>query len=169
MVQLPRLGHDPAGQAVTPRFKEWIEGAQLQGSRDTHIAFATAEVDERLTGYRRAEHWWRAAQVAAWALIIILGLLGAALGGTGSHHTIAVLAGGLVATLTAFTQAAHPGRQADGYEAARRAIRDEVWALLEGVDQYAKLDTDEERWKTCVTEIRKIVRDKRGKTQLELP
>jgi hypothetical protein len=76
--------------------------------------------------YKRAGSWWRLAQVAIWLLIALLGLLGAVLAATKTQTSIAVLAGGLVATLTAFTSSAHPGRQADGYENARLAIRDQT-------------------------------------------
>jgi hypothetical protein len=79
-----------------------------------------------------------------------------------------VVAGGLVATLTTFSQAAHPGRQADGYQDARLAIRDEAWDLLTNANDYECLKTDEERFKHFAEKVRDIVRRKRTATQFQL-
>jgi hypothetical protein len=67
-----------------------------------------------------------------------------------------------VAALSAFTSAAHPGRQADEYGTARLAIRDQAWNLLNKTGGYKDLETDDERYEEFVNKIRDIVRSKLG-------
>jgi hypothetical protein len=162
------VDRDPDDETVARRFNEWIAGAQLPEPKDVHVDYAKVEVVGRLQSYQRTGSSWRIAQVAIWLFTAFLGLLGAALAVTDAEHTVAVVAGGLVATLTTFTQAAHPGRQADGYENARLAIRDEAWDLLTNAGDYEGLTTDEERFKHFAEEIRDIVRLKRTVTQFQL-
>jgi hypothetical protein len=160
---------DRNDETVARLFKEWIASAELPPEQaEIHTEFAKAEVESRLMSYKRVGSWWRGAQVAIWLFIAVLGLLGAALAATKTHPTVAVIAGGLVATLTAFTSAAHPGRQADGYANARLAIRDQAWDLLNKTGDYKGLETDEERFEKLVEEIRDIVHRKRTATQFQL-
>jgi pheromone shutdown protein TraB len=160
---------DGVDVTVSALFKEWIDKADLPDRQSKIYAdFAKMEVEERLRSYKEVGSRWRTAQVAIWTLIAALGLLGAALAVTESQHTIAVIAGGLVATLTAFTSAAHPGRQADGYEIARLKIRDQAWDLLIELGDYENLKTDEKRFEMFAVEIRNIVHRKRTATQFQL-
>lgn len=160
---------DGVDVTVSTLFEEWIDKADLPDKQSKiHADFAKMEVEERLRSYKEVGSRWRTAQVAIWILIAALGLLGAALAVTESQHTIAVIAGGLVATLTAFTSAAHPGRQADGYVKARLDIRDQAWDLLNELGDYKDLKTDETRFETFATAIRNIVHRKRTATQFQL-
>ena len=72
------------------------------------------------------------------------------------------------AALSAFTSAAHPGRQADEYETARLAIRDQAWNLLNTTGGYKDLETDDERYVEFVNKIRDIVHRKRAATHIQM-
>jgi Protein of unknown function (DUF4231) len=134
-----------------------------------HKAFAEVEFERRLREYQKSATRWRVVQVGIWLTIAFLGLLGSVLAAVESGHIIAVVAGSLVAILTTFTQAAHPGRQADGYNNARREIRDEAWDLLNGTGRY-KGETDEaQAFKRFTERVREIVNLKRSATQLQMP
>jgi hypothetical protein len=154
---------------VAKLLQERLERLPEPKDEDVHKAFGKVEFERRLRDYRRAASLWRAAQVGSWLAIASLGLLGSVLAAVESGHIIAVVAGSLVAILTTFAQAAHPGRQADGYQNARRAIRDEAWDLLNGTGDYEKETDEAQAFKMFAGRIRKIVTDKRSVTQLHLP
>jgi hypothetical protein len=163
------MSRDPNDETVVRLFTEWIERAQLPPEQaEVRMKFAEAEIDHRLISYEKKGFWWRVAQVAIWLLIAALGLLGAALAAAKTADTVAVVAGGLVAALSAFTSAAHPGRQADEYETARLAIRDQTWNLLNKTGGYKDLETDDERYEEFVNKIRDIVHRKRAATHIQM-
>jgi hypothetical protein len=135
---------------------------------DVHKAFAEVEFERRLREYRKLATRWRAAQVGSWLAIVSLGLLGSVLAAVESGRIIAVVAGSLVAILTTFAQTAHPGRQADGYDNARRAIRDEAWDLLNGTGHYNDETGETHAFKVFAERIREIVTLKRSATQFQL-
>jgi hypothetical protein len=147
----------------------WIEKAKLP-EEDVYKAFAKEEFEKRLRSYRCRGRAWRCAQILIWLSIALLGLLGSILAATNSATVIAIVAGALVGILTTFTQAAHPGRQADGHETARLEMRDEAWALLSGTDRYEKKGeeslTDDKAFKTFIKQIRTIVKHKRDATRI---
>lgn len=142
--------------------------------QEVYKAFAEEEFEKRLKSYRLRGRAWRCAQILIWLSIALLGLLGSVLAATNTASTVAIVAGALVGILTTFTQAAHPGRQADGHEAARLAMRDEAWALLSGTDRYEKTEgkdgeeslTDEKAFKTFIKQTRTIVKAKRDATRI---
>jgi hypothetical protein len=154
---------------VVRLLEEWIENAQLS-EKDIYRTFAKTEFEQRLRSYRWLGRVWRGAQILTWLAIALLGLLGSILAATNTASTIAIVAGALVGILTTFSHAAHPGRQADGYESARLAIRDEAWALLCKTDSYEKKDakslTTEEEIRTFVKHIRTTVKLKRAATRI---
>lgn len=151
----------------------WIENAKLS-EKDVYKAFARAEFEKRLRSYRWRGRVWRGAQILIWLTIALLGLLVSVLAATDTASVVAIVAGAVVAILTTFTQAMHPGRQADAHETARLAIRDEAWALLCETDRYEKVvgkkgqesPTDEKAFKTFVKQIRAIVKSKRDATRI---
>ncbi len=155
---------------------DWIEDAGLP-EKDVCEAFVDAEFVTRLRNYRYWGIAWRCAQILIWLAIALLGLLGSVLAATHTASIVAIVAGALVGILTTFSHAAHPGRQADGYEAAEHAMLDEAWALLNGIDPYEKAAgetgaengqpiADGEAFKTFVKQIRTIVKRKRDATRI---
>lgn len=151
----------------------WIENAKL-AREDVYKAFVTEEFEKRLRTYRCRGRVWRGAQILIWLSIALLGLLGSVLAATDTANTIAIVAGALVGILTTFTQAAHPGRQADAHEVVRLAMRDEAWALLSGIDPYGKaVDkenrkplTPEEAFTVFIEQVRALVKSKREATRI---
>lgn len=160
---------DEVDITVGTLFTEWIDQANLPEEQSKiHTSFAKMEIEDRLRSYKEVGSRWRTVQVAIWILIAALGLLVSALAVTESQHTIAVIAGGLVATLTAFTSAAHPGRQADSFVDARLQIRDQAWDLLNELGAYENLKTDERRFEKFAMKTRSIVHRKRTATHLQM-
>jgi hypothetical protein len=150
----------------------WIQNTKLP-KNDVYKAFANAEFKKRLRSYRFRGRVWRGAQILTWLAIALLGLLGSVLAAASTGDTgriFAIVAGALVGILSTFSQAAHPGRQADAHETARLAIRDEAWALLNGIEPYEKTGkeplTPEEAFKKFITQIRTIVKRKRAATRI---
>jgi hypothetical protein len=171
-VKFPLKGSDKSDVAVVRLVSKWIENAKLS-DEDVHQTFVKAELKARLKSYRSWGRVWRGAQIGLWLAVALLGLVGSVLAMAHAASGVAIVAGALVGILTTFSQAAHPGRQADGYETARLAMRDEAWALLCETGRYEKAEgkeplTAEESFKAFVEQIREIVKRKRTATQLKL-
>jgi hypothetical protein len=172
---IPPISKEDEDATVVYLLQKRLKRLPERHGEDVHKSFADVEFKERLRQYGNWAKGWRAAQVGIWLAVASLGLLGSVLAAVESGQIIAVVAGALVATLTTFAQAARPGLQADGYTAAKRAMRDEAWDLLNGTgDRYeSKPDeepkTDEEAFKAFAEQIRQIVKVKRSTTQLQLP
>jgi hypothetical protein len=170
----PCLKRSDKGDAVVGRLVfVWIENAKLP-QEDVYKAFVEEEFKKRLRSYRCRGRVWRGAQILIWLSIALLGLLGSVLATTDTASIFAILAGAGVAILTTFTQAAHPGRQADAHEDARLLMRDEAWALLSGIYPYEKAGdkedreplTPEEAFMLFIKRVRTIVKSKRDATRI---
>lgn len=163
---------DLSDEEVVKLFRAWISTDEPMTQTDQdqiRMGFADAEVEGRLKSYKRAATSWRLAQVFLWAVIAGLGVAAAALGVNGSDGVAPVIVGSLIATLTGFTSAAHPGRLADEFENARLEIRDHAWSLLTKIgpykDQADGTMTDDKRFEYFAAEVQKIVIRKRGATR----
>jgi hypothetical protein len=163
-----RISKNEENAAVTRLLNERLERLPERNGEDVHKTFADIEFGSRLGDYARSSTLWRVAQVGIWLTIASLGLLGSVLAAVESGHIIAVAAGALVATLTTFAQAARPGLQADGYDNAQRAMRDEAWDFLNGTGDYADKTDEAQEFETFTERIRKIVIRKRSATQFQL-
>jgi hypothetical protein len=157
----PRANQEDA--ALAELVVAWVNDTAKPEDREVELAFVDAEFDDRLTSYRASSRWWRVAQMAAWISTALLELLVAVLAGLKTGHGISIVAGALVATLTTFSQARHPGKRADGYLDARLELRDQAWDLLNHIGAYAQLNKD-----NChdqfVTHVREVVNRKRTAT-----
>jgi hypothetical protein len=177
-----KTGDNNDRRSLGPRRKPWRQHGL--GHEDTKLAalvkawaektwkgdcikrtFIETELEARLRSYRNQARWWRIVQVSIWLLITVLGLLISVLAGFKTGHGFTIIAGALVATLTALTNATHPSKQADGYLTARLALRDEGWYLLNKTGEYAALD-NEQRYAHFLDQVHKIVQTKRTSTNL---
>jgi hypothetical protein len=162
--------HSEEDRVVSERLRERIdELPAVRDSKEVRKAFVETEFTKRMRSYESRAKWWRVAQVGIWAAIALLGLLITILSSSQSGHVLAAVAGALVAILTTFVQAAHPGQQADAYNAARRAMRDEAWDLLNGTGDYVRMTNAELAYKEFVKKIRTYVLRKRTAAHFETP
>ena len=142
--------------------RAWIETA-MSGKDEVALPFVKGELDWRLGWYRSQTSRWRRVQIATWLVTAILGLLVSVLAGLKTGHTVLILAGALVATLTTFNQAMHPGRRANGYDTARLQLREAAWDLVNQMGQYAAHKHDSP---ACYELFVKQVRDIAGRRRI---
>jgi hypothetical protein len=127
------------------------------------------EVEHRMASYRSSTKWWRYLQYGLWSALVILGSFISIFAAFKTGHAFTIVAGSVVALITTFTNVLHPGQQADGYEAARLAIRDEGWALLTRTDPYSDgTTTSDQLFRDFRSNIRKIVATKRAAVRLSI-
>jgi hypothetical protein len=162
-------GRSPRGRRhedtmLSALLKGWVEstwpGDEIKSS------FIETVLEAKLGSYRKQARSWRAAQILIWLLIALLGLLVSVFAGFKSGHGFTIVAGALVATLTTLTNATHPAKEADGYLAARLALRDEGWYLLNRTGDYKNLSEDE-RYQQFTDAVHRIVQTKRTSTTLD--
>lgn len=114
--------------------------ARLAAISETAEAFARAEFVQQLFNFDDEELTWGTIQYGftlALALLGILGTVAAALGSSeGSWKTLAIIAGALVAALTALNQAWSPGGAAATFKLGYGELRAEGWDYLNRLGAY---------------------------------
>ena len=157
--------------ALCDLVKLWVKQTWPEDNK-VKLGFVRAEFESRLGTYRNHARAWRSAQISIWLLITLLGVLISVLAGFNSAHGFIIVAGAVIATLTTLTNALHPGRQAEGYQTARLALRDQGWLLLNRIGTYATPGDDEkgqdDQYKLFIREVHRIVETKRTSTNLDL-
>jgi hypothetical protein len=102
-------------------------------------------------------------------MVAVLGLLISIFAGFKIGHGFTIVAGAVVALFTTLTNALHPAQEADGYQDARLALRDQGWSLLMGTDGYSDKSKDAAaHYEQFAEQIRTIVQTKRTTTKFTL-
>jgi hypothetical protein len=151
--------------ALSQLLTHWAEGA-FPGN-EVNQTFLRVEFEDRLNSYRKSARGWRTAEISLWGLVTVLGLLISILAGLKTGQNFTLVVGALIALLTTLTNTLHPSKQADGYEDARLALRDQGWLLLHGSDSYTGKHANAQ-FHQFTQQIRQIVKLKRATTRFSL-
>jgi hypothetical protein len=153
--------------ALSHCLEQWVDREFPPDKAGLNRTFVKVEFEDRLRSYQKWSRGWRIAQISLWAMVTVLGLLISIFASFKTGHAFTVVFGAVVALLTTLTNALHPAQEADGYQDARLALRDQGWSLLQGTDAYADKEPAAQ-YERFTEQIRMIVKTKRASTRFTL-